>query len=433
MSLSHWKGWHTLSSKLLLLFIGMAVLFVFLVGSGIRHTFKSHFEDNIRPHITQYLEYVQKDIGSPPDRERARVLADRLNIEIQIFDDAGSWSSAGQPLMLEKLEIEHRINVRQQELYVAESTDDHYLMVRDGAATLLFNVPDIRHERESSKGIIPLLILLAVLFVLYAATRRLIAPIDVIRDGVSRFGTGDIQHRITLERNDELGVLADSFNTMADDIQQMLDSKRQLLLAISHELRSPLTRARISVEMLDDRIRKQQLTDEINEMESLIAELMETERLSHRHSAINPEPHDIVRLIHELVNDSFGEDAVETRLPERDVVLSLDVARVRLMLKNLLENAVRYSPDESVPTVSIRLIEGAIEVSVQDQGQGIAPEHLPYLTEPFYRVDPSRQRETGGYGLGLYLCRVIAEAHGGSLVIDSELEKGTLIRVCLPR
>ena len=70
---------------------------------------------------------------------------------------------------------------------------------------------------------------------------------------------------------------------------------------------------------------------------------------------------------------------------------------------------------------------------MQDQGQGIAPEHLPYLTEPFYRVDPSRQRETGGYGLGLYLCRVIAEAHGGSLVIDSELEKGTLIRVCLPR
>ena len=427
------KRRHSLSGKLLLLFIIMAVIFVMFVGSGIRHAFQGHFKDNIRPHINQYLEYVQADIGIPPDRDRARELADRLNIGIQIFDRKGGWSSGGRRADLAKLEIEGEYIANGKEFFHVEDDDRHYLMLRDGDTTLLFNVPSLRDQRKGFKGWIPLLILLLILLVLYHATRRLFAPLDVIQEGVRKFGDGDMAHRIDIRRKDELGELAGSFNTMADDIQQMLDAKRQLLLSISHELRSPLTRARIAAEMLDDNERKAEIIQDIHEMESLIEELMETERLSSRHTKLNTAHHDVISLVSDVIGTYFHNADITTDLPDPPVILDVDAARIKLLLKNLLENAVRHTPDNALPPeLHLCLDERKALITVIDHGVGVEAHHLPHLTEPFYRVDPSRQRETGGYGLGLYLCRMIAEAHGGKLVIESKPGMGTTVLVELP-
>ena len=112
--------------------------------------------------------------------------------------------------------------------------------------------------------------MLFLLLMLYFATRRLFRPIDTINQGVQKFGAGDMDYRVQVERKDELGELANTFNTMANEIQQMLDAKRQLLLAISHELRSPLTRARVAVELLGEEDKKAAIVQDISEMESLI-------------------------------------------------------------------------------------------------------------------------------------------------------------------
>jgi signal transduction histidine kinase len=427
------KRRHSLAGKLILLFIVMAVVFVMLVGGGIRHAFQGHFKDNIRPHITQYLEYVQADIGTPPDRRRAQELADRLNIEIQIFDRDGNWSSSGRLTTLEAVEIERGFVVNGKQFFHVEDEGQHYLMARDGEATLLFNVPNVRDLRKGFKGWIPLLILLSLLLVLYHATRRLFAPLDAIKQGVQKFGAGDMGHRIDIKRKDELGELATSFNAMADDIQQMLDAKRQLLLAISHELRSPLTRARVAAEMLDDDDKKAQIIQDINEMESLIEELMETERLSSRHTKLNKARHDIVELVNDIVRSYFDAAGITTHLPATAALLEVDAARIKLLLKNLLDNAVRHTPDGArAPEIRLGVDNQQALITVTDHGKGIEAQHLPHLTEPFYRVDPSRQRETGGYGLGLYLCRMIAEAHDGQLEIESVAGEGTHVTVKLP-
>ncbi len=425
---------HSLSGKLILLFIIMAVVFVMLVGSGIRHAFHEHFKDNIRPHITQYLEYVKADIGTPPDRVRAQELADRLKIEIQIFDSKGNWSSSGQLSSTDDLEIERDFIIDGNHFsHVQDKADRHYLMARDGDATLLFNVPNVRDQREGFRGWIPLLILLLILLVLYHATRRLFSPLDSIKAGVQKFGAGNIEHRINISRKDELGELADSFNTMADDIQQMLDAKRQLLLAISHELRSPLTRTRLAAEMLDDDNNKAQIIRDINEMEALIEELMETERLSSRHTKLSKAKCDIVALINDVVQTWYKNAGIVIQLPETAAMLDIDAARIKLLLKNLLDNAVTHTPKGSLqPEISLTLENNHAIVMVIDHGKGIEPQHLPNLTKPFYRVDPSRQRETGGYGLGLYLCKMIAEAHDGGLEIESNIGTGTRVIVKLP-
>jgi signal transduction histidine kinase len=433
MNESKMKRRHSLSGKLVLLFIVMAVLFVFLVSGGIKRAFVGHFESNIRPHLTQYLEYVNADIGSPPDRQRAQALAERLNLEIQIIDEQGQWSSSGVVSRLDELEKEHRFRVDgKQYFHIKDDRHQHYLMVRNGEATLLFNVPNVRDQQRGFRAWYPMIILLLLLLVLYHATRRLFKPIDTINDGVQKFGAGDIDHRIDVVRRDELGELANNFNAMANDIQQMLDAKRQLLLAISHELRTPLTRSRVAVELLDNEKIKKQLIQDINEMEALIEELMETERLSSRHTTLNRARHDIVELVKDVITAHFDDAGITTDLPATAVTMDIDAARIKLLLKNLLENAVRHTAAGSPPP-EVRLAVNAdqVDITVTDHGSGIDVTHLPHLTEPFYRVDPSRQRETGGYGLGLYLCKMIVQAHGGELRIDSEKGKGTEVKIRL--
>ena len=263
--------------------------------------------------------------------------------------------------------------------------------------TLLFNVPNIRQEQQRLQLFIPLLVLLGVLLLLYHITRRLVAPISTIQVGVKRFGEGEMDHRIDLKGRDEFAELATNFNTMADDIRGMLDAKRQLLLAISHELRSPLTRAKVTTELLDDESGKGQLHQELDEMKRLIEEIMETERLSRGHRAVNKSSLDMVALAQEVLTEHFAVEDLHLDLPDAPLVLPLDSPRVKLLIKNLLDNALRYT-SAGAPAPRLRLTTAAetIALEVADSGPGIEAKFIPCLTEPFYRVDPARQRDTVG-------------------------------------
>ncbi|MFC1666038.1 sensor histidine kinase, partial [Pseudomonadota bacterium] len=168
--------------------------------------------------------------------------------------------------------------------------------------------------------------------------------------------------------------------------------------------------------------------------EKLIEEIIETERLSSRHGALNKESKDLVAVIQELIDDFYADAGLDINLPEQPVILELDVARLKLLLKNLIDNSLRHTPVKAdPPAVTLTQSRVKVEIEVEDRGVGVDAEHLPHLTEPFYRVDPARQRSTGGYGLGLYLCQMIVDAHQGSLLIESKMGKGTKIVVALPR
>lgn len=167
-------------------------------------------------------------------------------------------------------------------------------------------------------------------------------------------------------------------------------------------------------------------------MEVLLGELLESERLSGRHSVLNLQPVAVNALLDEVISEHFSNSQLTVGHCDEDLYLLLDPVRIKLLLKNLLDNALRYSPPEQPPSLKCQFDGKELQLLIQDQGPGIAAEHLPHLTDPFYRVDPARQRKTGGYGLGLYLCRVIAQAHGGTLTIDSTPGQGTVVTVTLP-
>ena len=276
---------------------------------------------------------------------------------------------------------------------------------------------------------------LLLVFLTYLAVRRLFLPIGEIREGAARIGRGDFDHRIGRVRRDELGELAGDVNKVAADVQGMLDAKRQLLLGISHELRTPLSRLRLALEFLPEDTGREGIATDIDEMERIIGTLLEAERLNDRHAALHKSAVEPLALANSVIADYFSRDSQHIRvIAESELkAVNIDEPRVILLLKNLLSNALRYTDPDGAPiTVGVRLGNGKLQISVTDSGPGFPHDQIEHIGEPFWRGDPSRTRGTGGSGLGLYLTRLVATAHGGSLRLDERHVGGARFIVELP-
>ncbi|WP_077036697.1 cell wall metabolism sensor histidine kinase WalK [Pelomonas sp. KK5] len=257
---------------------------------------------------------------------------------------------------------------------------------------------------------VPLLVL--VLGAAFAVVGRMIWPLRALARVAQAYGRGDFEHRVPVFANDEIGDLTQRFNQMATDIQAMLDGKRALLLAISHELRSPLTRARLHAELIEEGDSRDALLKDLGEMRVLIDALLESERLGAGHSALQLQAVDLAALVRSQVDVDV---LVEPGLPP---LMQLDSMRIQLLLRNLVSNAKRHNDAARGPViVSLRREGQVVLLSVRDHGPGVPPEALEHLGEPFYRPDAARTRNDGGVGLGLNLCKMIAAAHGGRLEI----------------
>ncbi|ARN19358.1 sensor histidine kinase [Piscinibacter gummiphilus] len=271
-------------------------------------------------------------------------------------------------------------------------------------------------------------LLLFVTGLAYGGIHHMIRPLRMLAAGAEAFGRGDLKFRVPVVRGDEIGDLAMRFNQMAADIQAMLDGKRALLLAVSHELRSPLTRARLHAELVDDGPSKDALLDELAQMRELISALLESERLGSGHRALQLTGVDLGELAAEQAQTGVELDT-EPELP----LLQLDRTRVQLLLRNLVHNALRHNDPARGPViVSVARDGDGVRVSVRDHGPGVPPDALDRLGQPFFRPDEARTRDSGGVGLGLSLCRLVAQAHGSRLVLRNA-EPGFEATVTFPR
>lgn len=425
----------SLSGKLTLLFVGMTILLVLLSALFIGSAFKKNFHTTLRPHLDKYLEYLLDELGNPPNIIQARKIAKDTRVEIQFYSSDKRWSTNTHQLGiidLNDIEFHKKFDSGRFKYSFGEYKNYEVMMNKNDTETVLFILPHPK-SHFNSRTILHFVVLIAVLGLFYHATKRIFLPINSIKDGIKQIGDGDLEYRLNINRKDELGELAGHINTMADDIQSMLDAKRQLLLAISHELRSPLTRAKIATAMLKDTTQQKNINRDLQEMENLIEEIIETERLSSRHYKLNKLEFDLVETIEEIVN-IYSEKIVFTKKQISSDKIVADQSRIKLLLRNIIDNAVRHTPEGAEKVlVQFDIVDNDVTITVTDHGEGIPEEHLPRILEPFYRVDPSRQRKSGGYGLGLYLCRAICEAHGGTLNIESTLNLGTSVKIIIPK
>ena len=278
-----------------------------------------------------------------------------------------------------------------------------------------------------------------VVLLCYGFAYHLTSPVRRLRSVVDCFGRGDFSARAPASRKDELGELARSFNEMAGRIQTLLAAERRLLLDISHELRSPLARLGVAVELarsgedrehMLDRIQKE--ADRLNE---LVAELLQVTRVEADPSMQKHDPVHLDELLGDMVYDSLLEakakDCTLLLKAPAPAILAGDEELIRRALENVIRNAIRYAPHNTSVDVELTRSADAAFVSVRDYGPGVPTEDLTRIFDPFYRVDSDGNRASGGLGLGLAIARRSVELHKGKLSAQNA-NPGLLVTIQLP-
>jgi signal transduction histidine kinase len=427
---AHRRLRHSLKARLVAVFLLLALCMAAAFLFGMQKALGSGWRNAARPLVADYVDRLAAELGAPPSVERAQALTARLPVTVDISGPQVNWRSHA--------EEGRRFGAHDDEWH----RDEPRLLTRTTADghRIDFGV-HLKPWRDRPRlvGWVTLAVLLVLTALAYKFVRRLLRPLDDIRAGAQRYGTGDFTQPIPVRRRDELGDLAADINTMAHELHQMLEAKRALLLAISHELRSPLTRARLNTELLPETAElasmRQALLRDLGEMRDLVTDLLESERLGQGHAALHLEATDLGALAREVAQEvaanAPARGAVQLRIDEGLPLLPLDRTRMRLLLRNLLDNALRHSEKASAaPELHVRHVDGAVVLCVRDHGPGVDPASLPHLAEPFYRADVARQRSTGGVGLGLYLCKLVALAHGGEFSVRN-VQPGLEVRLAL--
>ena len=288
-------------------------------------------------------------------------------------------------------------------------------------------------------------------FMLSGPTAR---SVKAIAGAAERMSDGDLDARAQIESLDEIGDLASAFNAMAGKLQASIDherdleeARRELISAVSHDLRTPLSSIRVMIESMYDGV----VSDPETVRRYLATTLSETERLSRlvdnlfelsQIASGTLELHLETALMQDLISDmleSMSAQAVNRRLRLQGAVddelspVTMDTQRVQRVLYNLVQNAIRHTPPDGSIHIRARDIGAEVQVQVADTGEGIPNQALEKVFERSYRVDPSRSRESGGAGLGLSIAKGIVEAHGGRIWVESIPNRGSTFSFTLPK
>lgn len=280
-------------------------------------------------------------------------------------------------------------------------------------------------------------------------TGRAMRPIAEMGEAASQIGCGDFARRIDVAGDDEFASLGRQFNEMAqslgasfkareqayESLREAYEIQRRFVADASHELRTPLTRLQIATSSAlqdpeaDVKSALVVADDSARTMAKLVRQLLDLARADSGELRPQMREVDLRALVADVVDDlPQGVPEITLDLPETAVIASIDPDQMSRVLINLVENARRHTK----PGGQIVVTVGHTFIQMTDDGEGIAPEHLPLVRERFYRVDAARAREQGGSGLGLAIVDEIVRAHGGTLSIDSEVGKGTRVRIELP-
>jgi signal transduction histidine kinase len=372
-------------------------------------------------------EYVHAVAARSPSYDTAKEMGARLDVETRYEGPDGSWATAdGLPTIAEA-----RRHGRG-----TFSGRHYYVTPAPNGGTYLF-AWKLTERMRTAHLLVPAVLLLLMATVVFAAhgfLRRLLLPLRWLGEGVARLSEGHLDVVVPKRSADEFGALTEAFNRMVGRVKEMIQTRDQLLLDVSHELRSPLTRLKVALELVADRDMKARMTADVAEMEVMIGELLELERLREGRG-ISTTRQNIVSLVNEVAqNYKERPPGVRLCLTTPEILLDVDTDRMRMVIRNLLENAVKYSlPDSRPVEVSATQDGQTVAIRVTDDGPGIPERDMSSLFEPFFRVDRSRSKKTGGYGLGLSISKRIAEAHGGTIAVENNPRRGATFVVTLPK
>lgn len=299
-------------------------------------------------------------------------------------------------------------------------------------------------ERTDAALAIAAAVTVGIALVLGVMQARLITkPVREMTAAAQKIAAGDLQQRVPVRSRDELGVLAAQFNHMSADVAQATQLRHQMTADIAHDLRTPLTVISGYLEAMRDRVlaptpeRFATLHHETQLLLRLVEDLHTLSLADAGELTLNRQPVDPRQLL-ERVAEAYQHVAeqqgvvVRVRGAAPLPCICVDEGRMTRALGNLVSNALRYTPEGGLITLTAQATPAQVQLVVADTGAGIDSEHLPNIFERFYRADQSRTQETGGSGLGLAIVKSIVEAHAGQISVDSAPGQGAAFTIALP-
>lgn len=480
----------TIQSKITLTYIliSLAVtsLLGVLLGVEIEKSFFNRLTDQLETETRSIEALLSESIGRQDPREESTVILHTLSFttrsRITLVDTDGkvSYDSWVADSMLNTLENHGKrpeiLQARERgtgwnKRHSSSTGEDLFYLAREvrfrhPKESTFANVEFVRvaissrdvdaaiSEIRTKIFVAGIVVLIVVALASRWLAKRIAKPIVKIGEIIKEIQSGNLDRKLPIESRDEVGRLAILINDMTDklkaDIEQLKKLERvrsEFLGNVSHELRTPIFSLKGFLETLlegaiDDPDVNMKFVEKAyqhaNRLDSLLSDLIEISRIESGEMKMSFRYLDAVSLLRQVVHDSSDQAANRNQkilldAPDNEVLVLGDKDHLGLAVGNIVDNAMKYSPEEAVIVVRLSVHEKSATMSISDNGPGMEAEHLPRIFERFYRVDKDRSREAGGTGLGLAIVKHIVDAHGSKVVVSSEVGKGTTVEFDLKR
>lgn len=286
-------------------------------------------------------------------------------------------------------------------------------------------------------------ILVIILSFVFASS--LVGPIEKLTRVSERMSKGELNSRVEISSNDEIGILGQSFNSMAEQIEKIESNRLKFLGDISHDLKTPLATIKVLAESLEDEeditIFKEFFKDivsEVDRMTLMVNNILQLDKISNVNIPLKKSDFIFGEIVKEAIcsvstlanNKQITMEFVNL---SHDGLFFADKEKIKALTLNLIENAVKYTQNGGHVEVKLKREESFFNLIVKDNGKGIPEEDLPFIFDRFYRVDKTRHRDTGGSGIGLSIVKTVVDLHRGRIQVNSTLGEGTEFIISLPK
>lgn len=391
------------------------------------------YETQGSPQLTQWLQYIKLEYGIKA------FMLDARRRPISLAHLPENWIEFTLPLSQNRLS---KRKARGFQPYSVSSTSNRsytFVAVHDNDDSLYPSW--LRH--------LPVLQILTALLIVALLTAfitwRITGPLRKLRQATDAFARGNLDTRLanmTHQKNDEIGEVGLAFNHMAERISLLVSNQQRLFRDISHELRTPLARQQIALELLARKIPDSEhqslhrIEREVERMNELIDQVLTLLRLEQAEQSPNTEVYDLSQLLSSLTQDAEFETQSKHKIilkqPKKNELIG-QPELVSRAVENIVRNALRYTSEDGSVFISALVHQECIIVRIEDEGEGVPEDSLRRLFEPFYRVESSRNQQTGGYGVGMAIAEQAIRAQNGSIKASNRPEGGLKVEIILPK
>jgi signal transduction histidine kinase len=458
----------SLSLKLLAAFVAVAAVAVAVVAIAATRATDSAFTQYVRQGQTARLQQLQQTLADYYTRNRSwagvQSLLESTALPNGRMGQGMGAGRGGSPMAMNAQAIltdpqgvviaavgasgvGQRLSTRDIAAGLPVTVDGHTvgLLLAEGAGVSSFSGLEQSFISNVNRGSLLASLLAGGLAVVIGlvVSRRITAPLTSMTQAAQAMAHGDLGQRVRVDSTDEVGRLAEAFNTMAASVARAEQLRRDLVADVAHELRTPIAVLRADLEAVQDGVyqptveRIGALREEVDLLARLVADLQELSLAEAGQLTLERQPTDLKQLCEQVVAAMEPQAAARgvglvVAQPAASAISVVDADRIRQVLRNLVGNALRHTPAGGSVTLDCQINRRLATLTVCDTGAGIAADDLPYIFDRFYRGERSRSRASGGAGLGLAIVKQLVEAHSGQVRVESNPGHGATFYVSLP-